>query len=64
VAETTVENDNLKIVFTNRAAQVTHWILKGKQYQDHPIPGAAARSGQSKDSDAGLPLSLYTYERS
>jgi YidC/Oxa1 family membrane protein insertase len=63
VSETTVENDNLKIVFTNQGAQVTHWILKGKQYKDHPDPG-----GQQLDlvnprtADAGLPLSLYTYE--
>jgi YidC/Oxa1 family membrane protein insertase len=63
VAETTVENANLKIVFTNKGAQVEHWILEGKQYKDHPDPG-----GQQLDlvnprtAVFGLPLSLYTYE--
>ena len=63
VAETTVENANLKIVFTNKGAQVEHWILEGKQYQDHAGPG-----GQQLDlvnprtTVFGLPLSLYTYE--
>jgi YidC/Oxa1 family membrane protein insertase len=57
--ETTVENEKIKIVFTNRGAQVKHWILKA--YTDtagKPLdlvqPQAAARFGQ--------PLSLYTYE--
>jgi YidC/Oxa1 family membrane protein insertase len=63
VSETTVENDNLKIVFTNRGAQVTHWILKGKQYKDHPDPGGQQLDlVNPKTADAGLPLSLYTYE--
>lgn len=58
-SETTVENPLYKIVFTNRGAQVKHWILK--QYKDSagkPLdmvqPQTAARFG--------LPLSLYTYE--
>ena len=57
--DTTVENDRYKIDFTNRGAQVKHWILKG--YFDtagKPLDivqaQAAARFGQ--------PLSLYTYE--
>jgi YidC/Oxa1 family membrane protein insertase len=63
VSETTVENDNLKIVFTNQGAQVKHWILKGKQYKDHPDPGGQQLDlVNPKTSDAGLPLSLYTYE--
>ena len=63
VSETTVENDNLKIVFTNQGAQVTHWILKGKQYKDHPDPGGQQLDlVNPKTADAGLPLSLYTYE--
>lgn len=56
---TTVENPFFKIVFTNRGAQVKHWILK--QYKDStgkPLdmvqPEASARFG--------LPLALYTYE--
>jgi len=63
VSETTVENDNLKIVFTNQGAQVTHWILKGKQYKDHPEPGSPQLDlVNPKTAAAGLPLSLYTYE--
>ena len=58
-SETTVENELYKIVFTNRGAQVKHWILKnyidsaGKPL-DMVQPQAAARFG--------LPLSLFTYE--
>ena len=57
--ETTVENEQYKIVFTNRGAQVKHWILKkyfdtaGKPL-DMVQPQAAARFG--------LPLSFFTYE--
>jgi len=57
--ETTVENELYKITFTNRGAQVKHWILK--KYKDtagKPLdmvqPQAAAQFG--------LPLSLFTYE--
>ena len=56
--ETTVENELYKIVFTNRGAQVKHWILK--KYFDNsgkPLdlvqPQAAERFG--------LPLSLFAY---
>jgi YidC/Oxa1 family membrane protein insertase len=57
--QTTVENEQYKIVFTNRGAQVKHWILK--KYNDtagKPLdmvqPQAAAQFG--------FPLSLFTYE--
>jgi YidC/Oxa1 family membrane protein insertase len=57
--ETTVENEQYKIVFTNRGAQIAHWILK--KYNDSagkPLdmvqPQAAARFG--------FPLSFFTYE--
>ena len=57
--ETTVENEQYKIVFTNRGAQVQHWILK--RYNDSagkPLdmvqPQVAATFG--------LPLSFFTYE--
>ncbi len=59
--ETTVENELYKIVFTNRGAQVKHWILKkyfdtaGKPL-DLVQPELAGRFG--------LPLSLFTYEPS
>ncbi len=57
--QTTVENEHYKIVFTNRGAQVKHWILKkyfdtaGKPL-DMVQPQAAERFG--------FPLSLFTYE--
>jgi YidC/Oxa1 family membrane protein insertase len=57
--ETTIENEQYKIVFSNRGAQVKHWILK--KYRDtagKPLdmvqPQAAAQFG--------LPLSFFTYE--
>jgi YidC/Oxa1 family membrane protein insertase len=56
---TTVENELYKIEFSNRGAQVEHWILKkyfdsaGKPL-DLVQPQAAARFG--------LPLSLFTYD--
>ncbi|MGA2906600.1 MAG: membrane protein insertase YidC [Terracidiphilus sp.] len=59
ITTTTVENELFKIQFTNRGAQVEHWILKkyfdsaGKPL-DLVQPQAAARFG--------LPLSLFTYD--
>jgi YidC/Oxa1 family membrane protein insertase len=62
-AKTTVENANLKIVFTNKGAQAEHWILEGKQYKDHPDPGGQQLDlVNAKTTAFGLPLSLYTYE--
>jgi YidC/Oxa1 family membrane protein insertase len=62
-AKTTVENANLKIVFTNKGAQVENWILEGKQYKDHPDPGGQQLDlVNSRTAAFGLPLSLYTYE--
>jgi YidC/Oxa1 family membrane protein insertase len=57
--QTTIENERVRITFTNRGAQVVHWILKDfKDTTGQPLdmvqPQAAARFG--------LPLSLYTYE--
>jgi YidC/Oxa1 family membrane protein insertase len=58
--KTTVENAQYTIVFTNRGAQIEHWILKN--YSDatgKPLdlvqPQAAARFG--------LPLSFFTYDK-
>jgi len=58
---TTIENEKFRIEFTNKGAQVRHWILKG--YTDStgkPLDmvqeQAAARFG--------LPFSLYTYDGS
>ena len=57
--ETTVENEQYKIVFTNRGAQVKHWILK--KYFDtagKPLDMVQAQAA----ARFGFPLSLYTYE--
>jgi YidC/Oxa1 family membrane protein insertase len=63
IEQTTVENANLKVVFTNRGAQVEHWILKGSQYKDHPGEGGQQLDlVNSRTAAFGLPLSLYTYE--
>jgi YidC/Oxa1 family membrane protein insertase len=58
-SETTVENEQYKIVFTNRGAQVRHWILKKyTDSADKPLdmvqPQAAGKFG--------FPLSFFTYE--
>jgi len=61
--ETTVENGNLKVIFTNQGAQAEHWILMGKQYKDYPGPGGKQLDlVNSKTTAFGLPLSLYTYQ--
>ncbi len=57
--ETTVENELYRIVFTNRGAQVKHWILK--KYDDtagKPLDMVQ----QQAAAQFGLPLSLFTYE--
>jgi YidC/Oxa1 family membrane protein insertase len=57
--ETTVENELYKIVFTNRGAQVKHWILK--KYND--TAGKPLDMVQPQASaQFGFPLSLFTYE--
>ena len=64
---TTVENELFKIQFTNRGAQVQHWILKkyfdseGKPL-DLVQPQAAAHVQAAEN--LGLPLSLFTYDSS
>ena len=58
--EITVENAQYKIVFTNRGAQVKHWILKG--YNDtagKPLDMVQAQAA----AQFGQPLSLFTYEK-
>jgi YidC/Oxa1 family membrane protein insertase len=58
--ETTVENEKYRIVFTNRGAQVKHWILKN--YTD--TAGKPLDMVQPQTSARfGLPLSLYTYDQ-
>jgi YidC/Oxa1 family membrane protein insertase len=56
---TTVENEKFRITFTNKGAQVQHWILK--HYTDSsgkPLDMVQ----QDAASRFGLPLSLYTYD--
>ena len=58
--ETTIENANYRIVFTNRGAQVKHWVLK--HYFDST--GKPLDMVQSQASARfGLPLSLFTYDQ-
>jgi len=57
--DTTVENEQFKIVFTNRGAQVKHWILK--KYNDtagKPLDMVQLQAA----AQFGFPLSLFTYE--
>ncbi len=57
--ETTVENELYRIVFTNRGAQVKHWILKKyNDTGDQPLDMVQ----QQAAAQFGLPLSLFTYE--
>ena len=57
---TSVENADYRIVFTNRGAQVQHWILK--HYFDtsgKPLDMVQAQASQR----FGFPLSLFTYDQ-
>jgi len=57
--DTTVENELYRIVFTNRGAQVKHWILK--KYFD--TAGNPLDMVQPQIAERfGLPLSLFTYD--
>jgi YidC/Oxa1 family membrane protein insertase len=57
---TTVENADYRIVFTNRGAQVQHWILKHYfDTQGKPLDMVQAQASQR----FGFPLSLFTYDQ-
>jgi YidC/Oxa1 family membrane protein insertase len=57
---TTVENADYRITFTNRGAQVQHWILK--HYYDNS--GKPLDMVQTQASERfGFPLSLFTYDQ-
>ena len=56
---TTVENEKFRITFTNKGAQVQHWILK--HYTDSTGKPLDMVQQQTAES-FGLPLSLYTYD--
>jgi YidC/Oxa1 family membrane protein insertase len=58
--ETTVENPNYRIVFTNRGAQVKHWILKHYYQSDGKTPLDMVQTQAA--SQFGLPLSVFTYD--
>ena len=56
--ETVVENDLVRIVFTNRGAQAKSWVLKKYKDEDgHPLDLVNPLAVKF-----GLPLSLYTYD--
>jgi YidC/Oxa1 family membrane protein insertase len=58
--QTTVENADYKIVFTNRGAQVQHWILKHYfDTQGKPLDMVQGQASQR----FGFPLSLFTYDQ-
>lgn len=57
---TTVENADYRIVFTNRGAQVQHWILK--HYFDTSGRPLDMVEGQASQR-FGFPLSLFTYDQ-
>ena len=57
--ETTIENEQYKIVFTNRGAQIKHWFLK--KYND--TAGKPLDMVQQQTAARfGFPLSLFTYD--
>lgn len=56
---TTIENDQYKIVFTNRGAQVKSWVLK-KYFDTAGKPLDMVQ--QQVAQDFGYPLSFFTYE--
>jgi len=59
--QTIVENELYKITFSNKGAQVTHWILKRyKDSQGHPLDLV----NQHAAAALGYPLSIFTYEPS
>jgi YidC/Oxa1 family membrane protein insertase len=56
---TTIENEKFRITFTNKGAQVQHWIFK--KYTDST--GKPLDMVQQQTAALfGLPLSLYTYD--
>jgi YidC/Oxa1 family membrane protein insertase len=60
-AETTVENELYRIVFTNQGGQVKHWILK-KYFDTSGKPLDLVQPQLAEHF--GYPLSLYTYDSS
>ena len=56
---TTIENEKFRITFSNKGAQVAHWILKGfTESSGKPLDMVQEQAA----SRFGLPLSLFTYD--
>lgn len=56
---TTIENEKFRITFTNKGAQVEHWILKGfTDSTGKPLDMVQEQAAER----FGRPLSLYTYD--
>ncbi|HEY3707493.1 MAG TPA: membrane protein insertase YidC [Terracidiphilus sp.] len=60
--ETTVENADFRIVFSNRGAVVKHWILKNSHYKDSTQTHQLDMVQQQAAQSFGFPLSLFTYD--
>jgi YidC/Oxa1 family membrane protein insertase len=61
-SETTVENADYRIVFSNRGALVKQWILKNPLYKDSTRTHQLDMVQQQAAQRFGFPLSLFTYE--
>jgi YidC/Oxa1 family membrane protein insertase len=59
-SETVVENSLYRITFTNRGAQVKHWVLK--KFQDD-LGQPLDLVNSSASARYGYPLSLWTYDQ-
>jgi YidC/Oxa1 family membrane protein insertase len=57
--ETTIENSQYKIVFSNRGALVKHWILKHYNGSDMKPLDLVQQQASAR---FGLPMALFTYE--
>jgi len=62
--ETTVENGQYRIVFTNKGARVKHWILLDPKYKDSTRKQQLDLVQQQASERFGFPLSLFTYDSS
>jgi YidC/Oxa1 family membrane protein insertase len=61
--QTVIENELYRITFSNRGAQVTSWVLKGKQFQNSEGKQLDLVHDQAAKL-FGYPLSLYSYDGS
>ena len=61
-SESEIDNDLYKIIFTNRGAQVTSWILK--KFDNEAQNGLLDLVNPIASQKYGYPLSLWTYDES